>query len=281
MKVIKTIDELRDTIKPLKLQGKDIGFVPTMGYLHKGHCSLIEKATEENDVIVVSIFVNPTQFGPNEDFDKYPRDLERDLEMAKSSGATIIFVPDVQEIYLQNNKTYVEVKDITEKLCGLKRPGHFRGVTTVVTKLFNIVTPDKAYFGQKDAQQAIVIKKMVKDLNINIDIVVCPIIREKDGLAMSSRNVYLNTEERKQATILYKSLMEAKEKIINGERDVKKLSEYIKNRINSEPLANIEYVEIVDSETLANVFNITNEILIALAVRFGKTRLIDNLIMEV
>jgi pantoate--beta-alanine ligase len=281
MLCVKTIQELRGFIQPYIQSGKTIGFVPTMGFLHSGHASLIERAKEENDVVVVSIFVNPTQFGPNEDFETYPRDIERDLTLAESVGATIVFNPDPEEMYDSHNKTYVEVEDITSKLCGKSRPGHFQGVTTVVTKLFNIVKPNRAYFGQKDAQQAIVIQRMVKDLNMDLEIVICPIVREEDGLALSSRNVYLNADERKQATILYKSLVLAKKEILDGQLDAVQLKAFIEEKIQSEPLAAIDYVSVVDGESLEDVNKIEGSILIALAVRFGQTRLIDNLMMEV
>jgi len=229
----------------------------------------------------MSIFVNPTQFGPNEDFDRYPRDLERDLKLAEAAGVDVVFAPSVKEMYPDGYKTYVNVEGITEVLCGKSRPGHFRGVTTIVTKLFNIVEPHRAYFGQKDAQQVAVIKKMVKDLNMNVEIITCPIVREEDGLAMSSRNVYLSPEERKSAVILSKSLMEAEELIKKGETDAKKIRKYIIDRIQTEKNAVIDYVEVVNADTLENVDEIKGRVLVALAVKFGSTRLIDNVIVEV
>ena len=276
----KDIKLIKEYLRPLQ-RTKTIGFVPTMGYLHEGHLSLLRKARQENDIVVLSIFLNPTQFAPNEDLDKYPKDLDRDLELAESVGTDIVFFPSETVMYPEGYKTYVEVNDITKVLCGESRPTHFKGVTTVVTKLFNIVNPNKAYFGQKDAQQCLVIKQMVKDLNMDVDIVVCPIIREQDGLAMSSRNTYLNTEERTQALVLNESLQYAKQLIAKGERNALLLKDTIKEIINKKPLANIDYIEIVDTNSLNNVSEIQGEILIALAVRFGATRLIDNIIVEV
>ncbi|HEY9062676.1 MAG TPA: pantoate--beta-alanine ligase [Pseudobacteroides sp.] len=281
MRVIEKISDLKAVIRSQKLSGKIIGFVPTMGYLHEGHISLVKASKDENDFTIMSIFVNPTQFGPNEDFEKYPRDMARDSKMAEEAGVDIIFAPTREEMYPDSYKTYIEVEDITGVLCGKTRPGHFKGVTTVVAKLFNIVEPDKAYFGQKDAQQVIVIKKMVRDLNMNLEVVICPIIREYDGLAMSSRNSYLSTGERKAAVILSKSLFEAKELIKNGERDASKLIKYISERISTVDFAEIDYVEITDAENLEEVEMINGKVLIALAVRFGKTRLIDNVVVEV
>ncbi|TCK88001.1 pantothenate synthetase [Natranaerovirga hydrolytica] len=280
MKLYKTLEDLKKVLMPYDVKNKCIGLVPTMGFLHKGHTSLIEKAAKENDMVVVSIFVNPTQFGPNEDYEKYPRDIKRDYELATQAGADIIFTPEVNQMY-DHPKTTIQVKELTNKLCGLSRPGHFDGVTTVVAKLFNGVKPHKAYFGQKDAQQLIVIQKMVKDLNYDIEIIGCPIVRESDGLALSSRNVYLSTEERKQATILYKSLITIKDKIVNGERDAKSLKEEITRMIKSQPLAKIDYVALVDVYALENVEQIKDKVLIALAVKFGDTRLIDNIVVEV
>jgi pantoate--beta-alanine ligase len=276
MRVVNTIKEVRDIIGDWKREGLSVGLVPTMGYLHDGHGSLIETAHKENDKVVVSVFVNPIQFGPTEDLDKYPRDLERDSKIVEDFGGDLIFTPTPSEMYLEDFASFVEVSNLTEGLCGAKRPGHFRGVCTVVTKLFNIVTPDKAYFGEKDAQQLAVIKKMVRDLNVPIEIVGCPIIREADGLAKSSRNVYLSSEERTAALILSKSLAKAKEALNNGERASKSLSQLIIATLSSEPLAKIDYVEIVDSLSLMPVENIEKDILIALAVYIGKTRLIDN-----
>ncbi|OPJ56274.1 pantoate--beta-alanine ligase [Alkalithermobacter paradoxus] len=283
MSLVKTIKELKEEIKRMSY-GKDIsiGFVPTMGYLHEGHISLIKKAKLENDIVVVSVFVNPTQFGPNEDFESYPRDIERDYNLSISGGADIVFNPNVDEMYPDGASTFVNVKgDITNKLCGKSRPTHFEGVTTVVSKLFNIVKPTNAYFGQKDAQQVAVIQKMVRDLFFDINIVSCPIVREEDGLAMSSRNVYLNEEERNQALILSKSLFKARDMFLDGERDANVLRKFIIDNINTKELANIDYVDIVDAKTLENVETINSKAIIALAVKFGKTRLIDNIYLEV
>ncbi|WP_010243199.1 pantoate--beta-alanine ligase [Acetivibrio cellulolyticus] len=281
MRVIETINDLKAVNRSNKSLGKTVGFVPTMGYLHEGHLSLVRRSVHDNDFTVMSIFVNPTQFGPNEDFEKYPRDMERDLRLAESAGVDVVFAPSVEEMYPAKYKTYVDVEDITNVLCGLSRPGHFKGVTTVVSKLFNIVEPNKAYFGQKDAQQVIVIKKMVRDLNMNLEIIACPIVRESDGLAMSSRNVYLSNEERAAALILSKSLSETEVLIKQGEKNREKIVEYIKDRIKSEKLADIDYIEVVSTDGLGQVEKLEGTILIALAVRFGKTRLIDNIIVEV
>jgi len=278
MLVVDKIARLREEISKLRKEGKSIGFVPTMGYLHEGHLSLVRKAKEENDAVVVSIFVNPTQFAPGEDFERYPRDLERDKKLLVEEGVDILFLPTVEEMYPRGFSTYVEVTGLlTNTLCGAKRPGHFRGVTTVVSKLFNIVMPDRAYFGKKDYQQLKVIERMVKDLNFPIEIVGCPIIREGDGLAMSSRNVYLSPEERKAATVLYRSLLFAKKYFDSGRKDANLLKRKLEELINSEPLVKkIDYVEIVDGETLEPVKQLYPGVLIALAVFIGKARLIDN-----
>jgi len=281
MRLINKINDIKAVIRTNKAMGKSIGYVPTMGYLHEGHLSLAKRSVQDNDFTVMSIFVNPTQFGPNEDFERYPRDLERDLALAESVGVDVVFAPSVEEMYPDGYKTYVNVEDITNVLCGRSRPGHFRGVTTVVNKLFNIVEPNKAYFGQKDAQQVVVIKKMVRDLNMNLEVITCPIVREADGLAMSSRNVYLSSEERKAALILSKSLFEAEELIKQGERSRKKIVEYIESRIKTEKLAEIDYVEVVSADNLDIMEELKGTILIALAVKFGKTRLIDNVIVGV
>ncbi|SHH24811.1 pantoate--beta-alanine ligase [Caloranaerobacter azorensis DSM 13643] len=281
MKIIKSIEEMKSIISDEKSKGKSIGLVPTMGYLHDGHLSLMRRARKENDVVVASIFVNPKQFGQGEDYEVYPRDIERDSKLADSVGVDYIFAPEVKEMYPEGYNTYVEVLGVTDKLCGASRPGHFRGVTTVVTKLFNIVTPDKAYFGQKDAQQVYVVRQMVRDLNMDVNIISCPIVREHDGLAMSSRNTYLSEEERRQALVLSKSLFWAEDMINKGERDAKTLIEGIKSMINEMPLADIDYVEIIDYDTFREVEKLKGNILIALAVRIGKTRLIDNILVEV
>jgi pantoate--beta-alanine ligase len=276
MKVIKTISEMQAYRKTLP---EPVGFVPTMGYLHEGHISLVRKAKEENTSVVVSIFVNPTQFGPNEDFEKYPRDLEGDVGLLAEEGVDAVFTPEAGEIYPQDFNSRVEVLGITQKLEGNCRPGHFRGVTTVVNKLFNIVRPQRAYFGQKDAQQAIVIKKMVEDLNMNLDIITCPTIREEDGLAMSSRNIYLNPDERQAAIVLYRSLMLAKDMYQRGERDAETIRKEIVRLIKTEEMARIDYVSVADPVTLDELDMITKKALVSLAVKFGKTRLIDNVVL--
>lgn len=279
MKIVKTIKEVRQIVKEWKKQGLSVGLVPTMGYLHEGHKSLIVKAVSQNDRVVVSDFVNPTQFGPNEDFETYPRDIFADSKLCEEAGADIIFNPEASEMY-DNTLTNVNMIGITEVLCGKTRPIHFNGVCTVVSKLFNIVMPDRAYFGQKDAQQLCVIRKMVKDLNFDIEIVACPIIRESDGLAKSSRNTYLNKDERQAALCLSKSLKLAEEMIKKGETDTKKIIKSAVDLINNEPLAKIDYVEIVDFNTLKSIEIVKKPILMAEAVYIGKTRLIDNFIME-
>ena len=282
MQIIKTPAELNAVSKKLKAECKTIGLVPTMGYLHKGHKSLIRKSAEQNDVTIVSVFVNPTQFGPGEDLETYPRDLERDKQAAESAGAEYIFHPDPEDMYPDGYGTFVSVdSDITKILCGKTRPGHFRGVATVVTKLFNISMADRAYFGQKDAQQLAVIMRMVSDLNMNIEIVPCPIVREKDGLAMSSRNTYLSAEEREQALSLSAALKEAEAAVKCGETDLEKIKQDIRARISKSPLADIEYIESCAFPSLEPYGGkLVEKTLIALAVRFGKTRLIDNIIAE-
>ncbi|MDQ2087231.1 pantoate--beta-alanine ligase [Herbivorax sp. ANBcel31] len=280
MRVVEKIGDLKTIIRAQKREGKTIGFVPTMGYLHRGHLSLVDTSLRHNDYTIMSIFVNPTQFGPDEDFERYPRDMEGDFRKAESAGVDVVFIPQKEEMYPNGYMTYVDVEDMTDSLCGKSRPSHFRGVTTIVNKLFNIVEPDKAYFGQKDAQQALVIKKMVKDLNLNVEVVICPIIREDDGLAMSSRNVYLSEKDRKSAVILSKSLFEAKEMIQNGEKDRGKIVEYIIDRIKSETDAKIDYVEAVKADTLEAIEVLEEEVLIAIAAKFGETRLIDNVILD-
>lgn len=279
MKIIKKIDELRPIIKAWKREGLTVGLVPTMGFLHEGHKSLIDRAVKENDRVVVSDFVNPTQFAPNEDFETYPRDLDADAALCEAAGADVIFNPEPDEMY-RDALTFVDMNKITKVLCGKTRPIHFSGVCTVVSKLFNIVTPDRAYFGQKDAQQLCVIKKMVEDLNFDIEIVGCPIVRESDGLAKSSRNTYLNPEERKAALCLSRSLEIGKRIIENGETDAKAVTDAVRNEISKEPLARIDYVELVDLKTLEPLETVKKPLLCAIAVYIGKTRLIDNFIME-
>ncbi len=256
-----------------------VGLVPTMGYLHNGHLSLVHHAREECDHVVVSIFVNPTQFGPKEDLSKYPRDLDRDLSLLEPLGTDLVWMPTAEIMYPQGYQTWVEVEAITRPLEGAMRPGHFRGVTTVVAKLFNGVQPHKAYFGQKDAQQAAVIRQMTRDLNFPIEIVVCPIVREPDGLAMSSRNVYLDPQQRKAATILYRSLSAAKEAYENGERDADQLRQIMKDLLASEPLAQMQYISCADYDSLEELETVTGKALLSLAVFIGKTRLIDNFVL--
>lgn len=277
--IVKTIEEVRKYVKAWRREGLSVGLVPTMGFLHEGHRSLIERAAKENDRVVVSDFVNPTQFGPNEDFESYPRDIEKDAALCSDAGAAVIFNPEAEEMY-DNALTKVSVNKITKVLCGKTRPIHFDGVCTVVSKLFNIVTPDRAYFGQKDAQQLCVVRKMVKDLNFDIEIVSCPIIREADGLAKSSRNTYLNDEERKAALCLSRSLSIGRELIENGEHSAEAVKAAIRAEIEKEPLAKIDYVEIVSFDTLESVESISKPVLAAIAVYIGKTRLIDNFITE-
>ena len=280
MKVVGTIKEVRELVKEWKKNGETVGFVPTMGYLHEGHGSLITKARENNDKVVVSIFVNPMQFGPTEDLDSYPRDLEKDSKFCESLGADLIFHPEPEEMYHDDFSSYVDMSVLTEELCGLSRPVHFRGVCTVVTKLFNIVQPDNAYFGQKDAQQLAIIKHMVQDLNMDINVVGCPIVREEDGLAKSSRNTYLSQEERKAALILSKTVKLAKELIDAGEKDADIVVAKMKENIETEPMAKIDYVKAVNGLTMQQQKEIKAPMLIAMAVYIGKTRLIDNMILD-
>ena len=276
MQIIKTVEELRPIIQEWRSQGLSVGLVPTMGYLHAGHKSLIVKAVSENDRVVVSDFVNPTQFGANEDLSTYPRDLERDAAVCQEAGASLVFHPEPEEMYAPDSCTFVDMDSLTKGLCGKSRPTHFRGVCTVVCKLFHIVTPDRAYFGQKDAQQLAVIRRMVRDLNFGISIVGCPIVREADGLAMSSRNAYLGEEERKAALILHSSLALGEKMLEEGERDARKVREAILGRLNTEPLARVDYVELVDAESLEPVEKAEKPILAAIAVYICQTRLIDN-----
>jgi len=280
MEVAKTIESIRALIKAARRVGGKIGLVPTMGALHVGHTSLIEAAVKACDFVVVSIFVNPTQFGPGEDFEKYPRPLEADLEICEKAGVDVVFNPTPQEMYKAENLTWVNVEKLTEGLCGASRPGHFRGVATVCAKLFNIVQPDVAYFGQKDAQQAIVIKRMVVDLNMPLEIVVCPTVREPDGLAVSSRNKYLSAQQRKDAAGIYRSLQKCKEIIEAGETDAKQIIAQMHKILDEIPGGEIEYVEIVDAETLERVDAISGRALAAIAVKLGPARLIDNILVD-
>lgn len=280
MKVVSTIKEVRELVKEWKRSGESVGFVPTMGYLHEGHGSLITKARENNDKVVVSIFVNPMQFGPSEDLESYPRDLEKDSKFCESLGADLIFHPEPEEMYHDDFSSYVDMSVLTEELCGLSRPVHFRGVCTVVNKLFNIVQPDNAYFGEKDAQQLAIIKHMVQDLNMDVNVVGCPIVREEDGLAKSSRNTYLSPEERKAALILSKTIELAKKLIAEGEKDADVVVAKMKANIETEPMAKIDYVKAVNGLTMQQQKEIKAPMLIAMAVYIGKTRLIDNAIIS-
>lgn len=280
MKVVKTVKEVRDIVSAWKKEGLTVGFVPTMGFLHEGHKSLIRKSASQNDRTVVSVFVNPIQFGPNEDLEAYPRDLNRDMNAVEESGGDLIFNPEPEEMYPGHFTSFIDTTETTELLCGAVRPVHFRGVCTVVGKLFNIVTPDRAYFGQKDAQQLATVKRFVRDLNFPVEIVACPIVRETDGLAKSSRNTYLNPEERKAALILSQSLKKGQEAIEQGERDSQKVIDIIRENLQTEPLARIDYVEVVDFENIQRTPVIKGETLVAIAVYIGKTRLIDNFIVN-
>jgi pantoate--beta-alanine ligase len=277
MKVVETIADLKRLRQKLP---EPVGFVPTMGYLHEGHLALVRRARAENSSVVASIFVNPTQFGPQEDFDKYPRNPKRDLAMLEKEGVDLVFMPSVAEMYPPQFDSWVEVGKVTERLEGATRPGHFRGVTTVVAKLFNLVQPDRAYFGQKDAQQLAVIRKMVADLNMNLEVVVVPTVREPDSLAMSSRNIYLNPEERKAAVVLYQALGLAQRLWMQGEKDAQTIRQQMTTLIQKQPLANIDYISIADAETLDELDTVKPPALVSLAVKIGKTRLIDNVVLD-
>lgn len=280
MEVAETIKSVRRLVKAARSKGNKIGLVPTMGALHIGHICLIEKAVKECDFVVVSIFINPTQFGPAEDFEKYPRSFESDLEICRKAGVDIVFAPSPQEMYKKENLTWVNVEKLTEPLCGRSRPRHFRGVTTVCAKLFNIVEPDVAYFGQKDAQQAIVIKRMVADLNMPLEIVVCPTVREPDGLAVSSRNKYLSEQQRKDATCIYKSLKKCESLVEAGTTDSKTIIGEMKQILNQVSSIEIEYISIVDAESLQELERIAGKALAAVAVKIGSARLIDNIVVD-
>jgi len=277
MIIVTTLEEL---FYSRSLLDGPVGLVPTMGFLHEGHISLVNQAKNECKSVIASIFVNPTQFGPNEDLDKYPRNLERDLKLLEAAGVDIVWTPTPEIMYPAGYQTWVEVEKLTKPLEGAMRPGHFRGVTTVVSKLFNATRPDKAYFGQKDAQQAAVIRQMTRDVSYPIEIVVCPIFREADGLAMSSRNTYLSPEERQSATVLYRSLSAAKDAFSKGERNAKKLCQVVKDVVGAEPRAQLQYVSCADYDTLAESDTVTGKSLLSMAVFMGKTRLIDNFILE-
>ncbi len=282
MQIVYTKSDVRDTVKAWRKEGLTVGFVPTMGYLHEGHESLVKKAVAENDRVVVSIFVNPMQFGPKEDLATYPRDLEADSKLCEAAGASLIFHPEPEEMYDEAFCSYVDMNGLTNALCGLSRPVHFRGVCTVVNKLFNIVKPDKAYFGEKDAQQLAVVKRMVKDLDMDIKIVGCPIIREEDGLAKSSRNTYLSEEGRKQALVLSKAIFAGRKMVEDGERSAKAVTDAMKEIIQSADMARIDYVELVDVNTMKSIDNIQGEILCAIAVYIAdEARLIDNFMLTV
>jgi len=280
MQVITEVEEMQAISRRLRDEGKSIGFVPTMGAFHDGHLSLMRESRRRDGVVVVSIFVNPMQFSPAEDFREYPRDLENDSTKASSLGVDFLWVPSVEGIYPEGYATYIEVEGLSDRLCGASRPGHFRGVTTVVAKLFHLVEPHRAYFGQKDAQQAIIIRRMILDLNWNIELVVLPTIREADGLAMSSRNVYLGAQERREATVLFHSLCWAEEEICTGERSAERIREGIRKKIQSKATAKLDYVALVDPQSLVEVEAIQGRVLILLAVRFGRARLIDNCTVE-
>lgn len=281
MEIIRESKALRDALKVQKAAGKTIGLVPTMGYFHEGHLALMREARKECQVVVVSIFVNPLQFGPAEDLAAYPRDLERDLALAVQEGVNFVFIPEEKEMYPEDYATHVEVERLTSVLCGRSRPGHFRGVTTVVAKLFNLVQPDYAFFGQKDAQQAIVIQRMVRDLNFPLEIVVIPTVREADGLAMSSRNVYLNPQERESARVLYRALQKAEELIRAGEHRAGAVKNIALEMLCKEPRVQVDYFEIRDAENLRELEMIRGKVLVALAAWVGKARLIDNIMLEV
>lgn len=278
MKIVSTVNDVRSTVKEWKKNGLKVGLVPTMGFLHEGHLSLIKKAVAENDKVIVSVFVNPTQFGPNEDFEAYPRDLNKDAALCEEAGADLIFHPEPEEMYPDGFCSSVNMTGLTDALCGKSRPIHFQGVCTVVSKLFNIAAPDNAYFGEKDAQQLAIIKRMVKDLNFDIKITGCPIIREEDGLAKSSRNTYLNPEERQAALVLSKAVKCGRSLVEGGEKDSAVILKEMKSIIENEPLARIDYVEIVDMNTMKNIDKVKCDVLCAMAVYIGKTRLIDNFI---
>ncbi len=281
MKIAKTIGSVRKLVRQARSKGKSVGLVPTMGALHQGHISLIEKATKNTSFVVVSIFVNPAQFGPKEDFKKYPRPLRNDLKLCENAGADVVFAPSAREIYPQENLTWVNVEKLSQPLCGRSRPGHFRGVATVCAKLFNIVQPDAAFFGQKDAQQAALIRRMAADLNFPLKIIICPTVRQPDGLALSSRNQYLSPQEKKDAVCLYKSLRKCRQMVVLGENSSKKIIAQMRNILSAPASAKIEYVEIVDVKTLQPLTKIDRSALVAIAVRIGSTRLIDNILIDV
>lgn len=280
MKIVHTVDEVRAEVKAWRQEGLSVGLVPTMGYLHEGHKSLIDRAVAENDRVVVSVFVNPMQFGPTEDLESYPRDLNRDAALCEDAGAALIFNPEPENMYAPDFSSFIDMNTLTKGLCGKTRPIHFRGVCTVVGKLFNIVQPDKAYFGQKDAQQLAVIRQMVKDLNFDLEVIGCPIIREADGLAKSSRNTYLSEDERKAALVLSQAVKLGQQMANDGEKSADKIVSAMKKVIEAEPLAKIDYVKAVDAASIVPVSEMKPQVLVAMAVYIGKTRLIDNFIYE-
>lgn len=280
MQVVKTIQEVRKIVKGWRKEGLSVGLVPTMGFLHEGHQSLIAKSVDDNDRTVVSVFVNPIQFGPSEDLEAYPRDLNHDMAAVEAMGGDLIFNPEPSEMYPTHFTTFVDTTETTELLCGARRAGHFRGVCTVVSKLFNIVGPDRAYFGQKDAQQLATVRRFVRDLNFDLEIIACPIVREADGLAKSSRNTYLSAEERRAALILSKSLKLGQTAVENGERNASAIIKIISDSLQTEPLARVDYVEVVDLNNVQRVETIEGETLVAIAVYIGKTRLIDNFVWK-
>ena len=278
MEIIESIAELRRAVRDAKAKRQTIGLVPTMGFLHQGHLSLMQRAREENDLVVATVFVNPTQFGPNEDFDAYPRDEQRDIELMQSEKVDIAFMPQPGDLYPDGYATYVEVQSpMTQTMCGASRPTHFKGVTTIVAKLFHLAAPDRAYFGQKDAQQVAVIRQMAKDLDFDLEVVACPTVRESDGLAMSSRNSYLSDRQRKDAVVISQALFEAREMITGGESRADNVVNHIRSRIGAVDGADIDYLAAVDADTLSDLTTLDGSILIAVAVRFGRTRLIDNI----
>lgn len=279
MQVIETIDEMKTLVKEWKKQGLSIGFVPTMGYLHSGHLSLI-KAARQNDKLVVSIFVNPLQFGANEDLDKYPRDLQQDTQLCEKEKVDVLFVPSVAQMYPAGFSTFVDMNSLTDKLCGASRKGHFKGVCTILTKFFNIIKPNKAYFGQKDAQQCAVVRQMVSDLNMSVALEICPIVRENDGLAKSSRNVYLSETERKAALVLSRAIFLGERLVKSGEKSAKVVEEAMQKELSSEKLARTDYVAVVDANTMQSIERIQGDVLGAIAVYIGKTRLIDNFLLR-
>lgn len=281
MMIVSTIRDVREYVAQAKAAGRSVGLVPTMGFLHEGHMALVDTARSQNDLVIASIFVNPLQFGPNEDLESYPRDLQRDRQLLESHGCDLVFAPSVDEMYPRPALTSVVLRELSQPLCGQTRPTHFQGVATVVSKLFNIVQPTRAYFGQKDAQQAVIIKRMVEDLNVPVEVITVPIVREADGLAKSSRNIYLTEAERPHATVLHRTLQFAEQAILQGERDGTTLAAAMREKIQSEPMVKLDYAEIVDADSLAPQNHLSGRILIAVAAYVGKARLIDNIIVTV